>query len=73
MLINACDKCKKPIDLGMTFFVQTGRSMDPSGNGYEAEGENIELCYKCQYIALIKALGYLTDEERALFLHYFSL
>ncbi len=40
-----CDRCGAKTE--HRFFVTTGREMDPSGNGYQDEGFNADLCCGC--------------------------
>ena len=43
-----CDGCgKQNILEHAKLFIITGRSMDPSGNGYEDDGDYVHLCIKC--------------------------
>ena len=52
-----CDRCgiQLKVDIG-PLFVETGRSMDPSGNGYETDGENVDLCPQCMFVWVEKTV-----------------
>lgn len=44
---HLCDVCSARIPMDTSIFVAYGTEMDPSGNGYNSVGDEIELCNKC--------------------------
>lgn len=60
-----CDGCEKSEPPGIQrVFVPTGREMDASGNGYDEEGENLDLCPECLKYALEFYAGDCWDKNR---------
>lgn len=42
-----CDKCNGKLKIAATAHICVGREPDPSGNGYNADIRDVDLCQNC--------------------------
>lgn len=61
--IHKCDRCGKKISENGSIEVVTGRSMDPSGNGYDDDLQYIDLCFSCLQLWAKKSMKKIGHEE----------
>lgn len=64
--IVICDGCgKEDPPASAEVWIRTGRTMDPSGNGYQDEGETLHLCAPCCQWVIRRLLREEADNDNA--------
>jgi xanthine/CO dehydrogenase XdhC/CoxF family maturation factor len=67
--IVVCDGCgQEDLASHAEIWIRTGRTMDPSGNGYNDEGEMVHLCAGCCQRIIKRLIRDATDQDNALLL-----
>jgi hypothetical protein len=67
--IVVCDGCgQEDLASHAEVWIRTGRSMDPSGNGYNDDGEMVHLCAGCCGWVIKSFSKDASDEDNALLL-----
>jgi xanthine/CO dehydrogenase XdhC/CoxF family maturation factor len=67
--IVVCDGCgQEDLASHAEVWIRTGRTMDPSGDGYNDDGETVYLCTACCQRIIKRLIRDATDQDNALLL-----